>query len=237
MNVINYTFDTDGVGEMNYTFKPAISKVLSVHVRSENHQVLMNIEVESVFDGDDLTAFNDFFLNWAVAFGFEFSVPVRELRNCGHSLPRKEGARNYQLNLGPITFSVPRKPMTPSEERLNHVSASSLQVTSEQLIYLRQFAFANSESDAISRFSFLYNLLLQMSGDEQAKVNSSILKIAPDCEQSISPLNRKPETVYTRLRNELAHKRQGTRYSETKLEISSNIDEFSELVKEIIKRF
>ena len=83
-------------------------------------------------------------------------------------------------------------------------------------IYLRQYVFANSESNEIVRFSFLYNLLLQIVGDKQSKADESILEVDLHCEQTISPLNGKQETVYTKLRNELAHKRENSKYSETR---------------------
>ena len=238
MGVIKYAFDTNGVGEMNHTFQPAISKVLSAHVRSENNQVLMDVEVEGVFNGDDLTAFDDFFFDWAAAFGFEFGVPVLQPRNCCHQLPTKDGMGPVVINLNVGTFTLPRKLVTPSDERLKQVHTISLELTDVVSMYLRQFSFANSESDAISRFSFLYNLLLQMSDDGgQPEVDSQILNIAPDCEQTISPKPGKYETyetVYTRLRNELGHKREGVNYSQTKSEIRNKVVEFSEIVKKCI---
>ncbi|MGC2048097.1 MAG: hypothetical protein WA635_05760 [Gallionella sp.] len=235
MGVIKYAFDTNGVGEMSHTFQPAISNVLSAHVRSENNQVLMDVKVEGVFNGDDLTAFDDFFFDWAAAFGFEFGVPVLQARNCGHQLPTKDGIGPVVINLTVGTFTLPRNPVTPSDEGLNHVHTISLELTDVLSMYLRQFAFANSESDAISRFSFLYNLLLQMSDDGgQPEVDSQILNIAPDCEQTISPKSGKYETIYTRLRNELGHKREGVNYSQTKSEIRSKVVEFSEIVKKCI---
>lgn len=234
MGVINYAFDTDGIGEMNHTFQPAFSKVLSVHVRSQNNQVLMSVEVEGVFDGDDLTAFDDFFFDWAAAFGFEFGVPVLHPRNCGHQLVTREGDGPVVINATVGAFTLPRNPVTPSDEQLQQVLAISLEVTDELSMYLRQFAFANSESDAISRYSFLYNLLLQMNDDKQTLVDSSILNIAPTCEQTKSPKDGKQETVYTRLRNELGHKRKDVDYRRTKSEIGSKVVEFSDTVKKCI---
>lgn len=235
MGVIKYAFDTNGVGEMNHTFQPSISKVLSAHVISANNQVLMDVEVEGVFNGDDLTAFDNFFFDWAAAFGFEFGVPVLQPRNCGHQLPTKDGMGPVVINLNVGTFSLPREPVIPSDERLKKVHTISLELTDVLSMYLRQFAFANSETDAISRFSFLYNLLLQMSDDGgQPAVDSRILNISPDCEQTISPKSGKYETVYTRLRNELGHKREGVNYSQTKSEIRNKVVEFSEIVKKCI---
>jgi len=234
MDVINYAFDTEGVGDFKYNFDVDFAKVLAVNITSKENQIIVNLEVEQVFDGDDLTIFNEFFVSMAVAIGFECGVQVKNIRNCGHSLPKRDGSRNYQINTGPICFSIPKKPKIPNEEQLFNALQFATGDNAEIEIYLRQYVFANSESNEIVRFSFLYNLLLQIVGDKQSKVDESILDVDPHCEQTISPLNGKPETVYTRLRNELAHKRENSKYSETKMTIEKIVNDFSKVVKKII---
>src|SRR5665647_1963783 len=168
MDVIRYAFNTVGVGDKDYVFQPNVEFVTLAEVKIEKDQVLMNLQVKNVFHGDDLTEFDEFFLNWSVSFGFEFGVPVRELRNCGHTLPKREGSRTHQDNVGPLTFPLPNEPVYPDDERLEKVLRISSCVNNDNFSYLRQFAFANSESDSISRFSFLYNSMMQMAGDLQA---------------------------------------------------------------------
>jgi len=234
MDVIKYAFDTERINNFGCTFNIDNENVQVVHVKSEDNQILVDMEVQNVFDGDDLRVYNEIFINWSVAFSFEFSVPVRNLRQCGYYLPKIGGDRNYQVNAGSIVFSLPKKPLTPSDEQLSNVRQLSLDITKELLVFLRQYAFANAETDPISRYSFLYNLLLQIVGDKQARVDSAILEIDPNCEQTISPNNDKQETIYTKIRNELAHKREGVSYHDTKTSVIEVIDGFSDIVKAII---
>jgi len=234
MDVIKYAFDTERINNFGCTFNIDNENVQAVYVKSEDNQILVDMKVQNVFDGDDLSVYNEIFINWSVAFGFEFSVPVRNLRQSGYSLPKTGGDRNYQINAGPISFSLPKEPLTPSDEQLSNVLQLSLDITDELSVFLRQYAFANAETDPISRYSFLYNLLLQIVGDKQARVDSAILGIDPDCEHTNSPNNGKLETVYTRIRNELAHKREGVSYHDTRASVIEVTDGFSGIVREII---
>ena len=86
--------------------------------------------------------------------------------------------------------------------------------------------------EPISRFISLYTLLLHSFGDSQPKVDEAILIIDPTVAQYRSPKNPKHyETVFTKLRNELSHTRQGVSLVETHAQIRSNIDRFERIVK------
>ena len=234
MDLIKYAFDTEGVRKFTYTGSLEQSNVVSINVRSEGDQILIDLEVEKVFDGDDLTNFHEIVLKLSAAFGFEYGIPARNIRYCGHSLPKRNGGRNLQINAGPLRFSIVRTPIVPDANRLDPLLQFSTELADESMMYLRQFTFANSEPDAISRYSFLYNLLLHLSGDKQAKVDSRILEVDPDCKQSTNPNSGKPETKYTKLRNEIAHKRVGAKYGATKKTIEKEVKQFSSVVKQIV---
>ena len=57
----------------------------------------------------------------------------------------------------------------------------------------------------------LYAILLSLFNDKQKNVDSFVASIEPSVEQTQMPGRAAGmlETIYTRLRNELAHKRQG----------------------------
>ncbi len=235
MDIINYAFDTLGVVELNHSFNSTVSGCKSVNVRSQSNQILMDIEVEGVFDGDELTEFNNLFLNWSTMFAFEINVPIIKPRYCGHSLPKREGNRNTLINAGPTSFPIEPPSVSPNISQLDRIYSASLEVNDLNLNYIRQYVFSITESNSISRYSFLYNLVLNMCGDKQANVDSEILRIEPDCEQHKSPNNGRLETIYTKLRNELAHARVDAKFSGTKMEIESKVGRFSGIVKEIIE--
>jgi len=102
------------------------------------------------------------------------------------------------------------------------------------------FYFAVGLEEPISKFMCLYNIMLSLCNDDQEEVDDFICKMQPGVATSISPIKskkkEKKETVYTRLRNEVAHSRPGTTIQATRKEIEKNLDGFIRLTREIIVR-
>ena len=86
------------------------------------------------------------------------------------------------------------------------------------------------------KFMHLYSLLLRFFEDEQAKVDEFIRSQDSAVPQSPDPRpgrsNR--ETVYTRLRNEFAHRRSDVNMQETKAQMEQHLGELISLVKQAI---
>lgn len=57
----------------------------------------------------------------------------------------------------------------------------------------------------------------------------------PATPQSISPHDGKPETIYTRLRNEITHRANDVGPETTRVEIMDNLDGFRMIVHRILK--
>lgn len=87
--------------------------------------------------------------------------------------------------------------------------------------------------EPISRFISLYTLLLHKYSDKQANVDKAILGIDPTIIQFKSPKFNWYETIFTKLRNEMSHKRDGINILETHDEIKLNMEKFEEIVKEL----
>ena len=100
--------------------------------------------------------------------------------------------------------------------------------------YCELFSFILKFDNDVQKFLFLYNMLLEFSGDKQPRVDEKIRNVYPDVSMSISEHTNKPETIYTRLRNEVGHKRSDASYMRTIGGISSNILKFQNIVKKII---
>jgi hypothetical protein len=82
-----------------------------------------------------------------------------------------------------------------------------------------------------------YNILLMLFHDRQADVDAFIIGEAPAVPLTQHPL-RGPgviETVYTRLRNELAHKRAGVNLQETKAAMTNRVGQLVALTKRAIE--
>jgi hypothetical protein len=86
------------------------------------------------------------------------------------------------------------------------------------------FRSALEVRNPVDRFLCLYNILLLKQGDSQARVDAFIRSEQPGVVDTASP--HKPgvmETVYTRLRNEFAHIRPGTSFTQTRNEMEQQL--------------
>jgi|GEM_PF-1143863 len=100
---------------------------------------------------------------------------------------------------------------------------------------VKRLNFACSVPEPIGRFIALYSLLLTVGSDRQAEVDRLILAIEPTTHQTSSPKTGQPETLYTRLRNELAHDRRTTTLFSTHEEIELHLNRFEWIVKLIVR--
>lgn len=100
---------------------------------------------------------------------------------------------------------------------------------------VKRLNFAVSVPEPIGRFIALYSLLLTIGNDRQAEVDRLILAVEPSTHQTPSPNSGQPETVYTRLRNELAHARQTATVFSTHEEIQLHLGRFEWIAKSIVR--
>ena len=103
-------------------------------------------------------------------------------------------------------------------------------------MYISLFSFAIRQVNPVARFLFLYNILLTINGDKQTVVDAYVIGEESGVQQSQSPVQKRMETVYTRLRNEIAHARKGSIPEQTCKEIAANLSSFQRLVKAAILR-
>lgn len=99
---------------------------------------------------------------------------------------------------------------------------------------IQMFYDAATVVEPVGRFMSLYTLLLHKFSDNQKTVDEAILGIDPTVAQFKSPHAKGHETVFSRLRNEMSHKREGINILETQYEIKLNTDRFEAIVKELI---
>ena len=91
------------------------------------------------------------------------------------------------------------------------------------------------QSEGIGRYLLLYLILLTHFNDSQKDVDTFIRQEEPGVLQSPRPDKENiRETVYTRLRNEIAHSRSGASQSQTAEEIYTHTSKLISLVKSLI---
>ena len=107
-------------------------------------------------------------------------------------------------------------------------------LTKYDLPSIQMFYDAATVIEPVGRFISLYTLLLHKFADKQNAVDEAILRIDPTVAQFRSPHVKGYETVFSKLRNEMSHKREGINILETQNEIKMNNDRFETIVKTLI---
>jgi len=106
---------------------------------------------------------------------------------------------------------------------------------SRKLVLCGQFRFAMQNDDVVSRYMFFYSLILQVFNDKQKKVDAFICAQEPTVELFQSPIHKGMDTVYTKLRNEIAHVRENVTLEETSKEIKLKVDSLQSLTRRAIE--
>lgn len=117
----------------------------------------------------------------------------------------------------------------PSVKKIKDKMQAKFDLPSIQMFY-----DAATVVEPVGRFISLYTLLLHKFADNQKDVDEAILKIDPTVAQFNSPHTKGYETVFSKLRNEMSHKREGINILETQYNIKLNVDRFESIVKKLI---
>jgi uncharacterized protein with HEPN domain len=116
------------------------------------------------------------------------------------------------------------------------VSQDALRATLERAVdsldgFGGMFRSALSSAGPVEEFMHLYNLLLMRHGEKQKAVDDFVRAQNPGVASSQSPQGNYLETIYTRLRNEVAHSRPGVNLDVTKAEMTSELPSLRSMVR------
>ena len=102
--------------------------------------------------------------------------------------------------------------------------------------FFSSYRLALQSRSPVEKFMHLYSLLLRFFEDEQAKVDDFIRSQDSAVPQSPDPRpgHSNRETVYTKLRNEFAHRRSDGNMQDTKADMEQHVDRLIGLVKQAI---
>lgn len=103
--------------------------------------------------------------------------------------------------------------------------------------YYGLYRSARQSTGAIEEFMHLYHTLLMHYNDKHADVDEFIVSVDASVPQTHHPLKAPgvKETVYTRLRNEFAHRRAGVNLENTKMEMTHRLGDLRMLIKQAIE--
>jgi hypothetical protein len=110
------------------------------------------------------------------------------------------------------------------------------QATPPGEVHYQLFRSARLATSPVEEFMILYQVLLILAGDRQEDVDKFIVSEEPSIPQTPSPHRQGAmETVYTRLRNELGHKRAAVNLDTTRAEMRARVDGLRALAKRAIE--
>ncbi len=214
---------------------PSVKRVL---LRSQEDEKLhIDFELINVFSKTDaLSIVNDFVGPIVSRISYELNCPIGEPRCTGASLPTDSSGSWYRVAGSLILMndivSATVKPGKTHRENLKQRLELPLSKTD---LYLELYRFCLTQKDPLARFLSLYHLLAVLFRDNQDRVDSAILGVNSATEVTLSPFKKgKRETVYTRLRNEIVHNRDGKHLQETKIEVKTKVDDFQEIIRKLI---
>jgi len=148
----------------------------------------------------------------------------------GDALEQVDPVTGKKVSCWGATFNiVHRFEATPAPVMLNQLRRAELKQFLEQssrpgYVYYEIFRSALRIDDAASRFMVLYGaILMSIFKDSQEKVDAFVLSKQPSVPTNLPFKNRKsgvPETVYTRLRNEIGHVRPNATIDGTRAEMA-----------------
>ena len=103
--------------------------------------------------------------------------------------------------------------------------------------FFNLFRSARLSLSPVEEFVTLYNILLMVCGDSPAKVDAFVRSVDPRVPQTPDPRPgyNHMETVYSRLRNELAHPSRGANLDVTKAEMAQRVGKLAALTKRAIE--
>ncbi|GAB4340085.1 MAG: hypothetical protein OHK0047_31210 [Leptolyngbyaceae cyanobacterium] len=230
-----YVFETIEIS----SFDPQIIKA-SISA-SERDGVLLTMELDHLPTLEDAThKAKEFALYIAKMLTFEFNVFHQNFKWVNDTLieERPDGSSEMIGNVG-MGFELEGDLVIVLGEKSLSSLKDSLQRKPSDSFSYDQFYYAFGLTDAISKFMALYNIVLTLCNDRQEDVDRFVLEVQPNIPVDLPYRPRKsgtPETLYTRLRNQIAHVRHGTTIESTGKEMERILSGLVEVTKKRINK-
>jgi hypothetical protein len=170
---------------------------------------------------------------------FYRDIPVGEPYNTGSWLPKGASGSSYTVT-GSLRIGCSSSIVVGLREDAHQELVKQLEQPYTHDDRYSLYRAAISQSDVVARFMFLYSILEGLQPEDkraQKCVDKFIRGEIPSVPESPHPKKTNVnETIYSRLRNEVAHRRPGTTPERTRREIQNNIVTFQGLVRLAIKQ-
>ena len=240
MGQLTYSFETNKNINFNVQFTVSHQHIQNVELICKSGVTTLNIQVIDICAEDEDSTLKNIILNFVSMLTIKLDIPTGKLRLCGYNLPYKSKdkkglsrvVKDFQLVASFIN----------NEKTINYDDIERLfstDVKEHNILINHQLSVALSEEEPVTKFILLYNVLQQSAGDKQNQVDKLIRKARPNVQEFVRTLENGKEikeTIYSKLRNELNHKRKGNKpnLEKTKNTVIVYSDKFTKLVTKII---
>lgn len=230
---IEYVVDTNELEPNQLVLESIHDQITSVDITAKETQLIMKFHTIDVLDEDEESAMNNIAYRCFTSLAHKYGFSFRNMRRGGSTLPKRDGSLSTVVKTFGLSWNI-EAPKKSIEGDVSSLLEQSICTNEYDIQLIHQYVIARSELDNVSRFMFLYNLALQVHSDNQRILDKFILCIEPSCIVSPSPRFDRHETIYTRLRNEVAHCRDNTNIEATRKEIDGVVNKFQEVVYEML---
>jgi hypothetical protein len=210
-----------------------VSSIDKIEIKIEKEFLFITFFVNNVFcEEEALSLTRDAVELIASKISFEWDCQIGDIWCNGYSLPKKDENRHVSSSSLLLSWCIVGASTKPGIERIQKLKAYLEEPSKDSDRYLSLFRFSLNQTDSVTRFLFLYNLMLLRNGDKQEDVDAQIRSINNNTPVTQSPKGRgKMETIYTRLRNEVSHCRSNVDQTKTAKEIQQNVSVFQDIVR------
>ncbi len=244
---IRYYAESNRLILQEFTVDNIHPEVEKIAIKTENSDQLMVVIIsfrdsctkeKAVIIGDELI--NILFDRIAVEQAVPIGEPRREMwiPSCGpnESLIHLNNPIEISCNLQSV------RELSPNCMDIIELKEKLQSGDHERNFLFASYRFAIRQKYPIANFMFLYNLLLVIVSDNQKKADELIIKYEPEVTKTESPRKKRNgeaiiETIYTRLRNEIAHRRETSCPESTSDKVESLAGQFQFLIKKAVLDF
>ena len=167
---------------------------------------------------------------------FKHKVPARGLHFMGYSEPKRDGVGRTLFIEQAFICDILEGSVSLGPESMVALKDFLEESESPRDPLYSLYGLSIQQASQISKFMILYNIVLTLCNDSQRDVDAFIERHEPEVTRTPSPRYQgETETKYTRLRNEIAHKRAGVDLLSTSNEVEAVLPRFLQHIGKAIE--
>lgn len=223
-----------------FDYKPAVPGVENASIAADGHAIFITVHVSGVASPEDgervARAAAEAALNRLAYF---HQVVIKPAKTTSRSFTAVDGGGTPVAAPGYFVLEGQVARLIVGISRANLASELEPSCIPGETSF-GELRSARLSISPVEEFMHLYSIVAELVGDDQRLIDEFILKVEPNVPLTASPNPRAKagtmETVYTRLRNELAHRRHGVTMETTKAQMARLVGNLRGIAREAIAR-